>query len=202
MAKKQLLIESAQFISKIKVSKELKESLEMSNGKSGTLIVRNIPCTLLDRENQNGRIYSTEVLQEAIEKAKPLFEQKQLLSQADEHPESSFVAPTHASHTIINAYIKPNVLLEVDGEQERDNVLFMDWEILNTQEGKNLRALFEAECSIGTSIRGLGDMHGSYVENYDLLGCDCVGNPSSSTYSRMPIHESLKIEFKPTNELK
>ena len=202
MSKKQLLIESAQFISKIKISKELKESLEMSNGKSGTLIVRNIPCTLLDRENQNGRIYSTEVLQEALEKAKPLLEQKQLLSQADEHPESSFVAPSHASHVIINAYIKPNVLLEVDGEQERDNVLFMDWEILNTQEGKNLRALFEAECSIGTSIRGLGDMHGSYVENYDLLGCDCVGNPSSSTYSRMPIHESVKIEFKPSNELK
>ena len=200
--RKKLLIESAEFISKVKVSKELKESLEMSAGKSGTLIIKNIPCTLLDRENQNGRIYSTEVLQEALKKAKPLFEQKQLLSQADEHPESSFVAPTHASHVVINAYIKPNVLLEVDGERETDNVLFMDWEILNTEEGKNLRALFEAECSIGTSIRGLGDMRGNMVENYDLLGCDCVGNPSSSTYTRMPISESIQVEFKKDNELK
>ena len=200
--RKKLLIESAEFISKVKVSKELKESLEMSAGKSGTLIIKNIPCTLLDRENQNGRIYSTEVLQEALEKAKPLFAQKQLLSQADEHPESSFVAPTHASHVVINAYIKPDVLLEVDGERERDNVLFMDWEILNTEEGKNLRALFEAECSIGTSIRGLGDMRGNMVENYDLLGCDCVGNPSSSTYTRMPISESIQVEFKKDNELK
>lgn len=200
--RKKLLVESAEFISKVKVSKELKESLEMSAGKTGTLIIKNIPCTLLDRENQNGRIYSTEVLQEALQKAKPQFAQKQLLSQADEHPESSFVAPTHASHVVINAYIKPNVLLEVDGEQERDNVLFMDWEILNTEEGKNLRALFEAECSIGTSIRGLGDMNGNMVENYDLLGCDCVGNPSSSTYTRMPINESVQVEFKKENDLK
>ena len=190
---KQLLIESCEFVSKIKLSKDLKESVKMSSGKSGTLIVRNVPCTILNRKNQNGRIYSTEVLQEAIEAARMNFQTKSLLSQADEHPESSYVAPSHASHVIIDAYVKKNVSLVVEGKRGKFDVLFMDWEVLNTAEGKNLRALFEAECSIGTSIRGVGDLNGDMVENYEIFGCDCVGNPSSSTFTRMPISESVKV---------
>ena len=198
---KQLLIESCEFVSKIKLSKDLKESVKMSSGKSGTLIVRNVPCTILNRKNQNGRIYSTEVLQEAIEAARMNFQTKSLLSQADEHPESSYVAPSHASHVIIDAYVKKNVSLVVEGKRGKFDVLFMDWEVLNTAEGKNLRALFEAECSIGTSIRGVGDLNGDMVENYEIFGCDCVGNPSSSTFTRMPISESVKVEVQSKDAL-
>ena len=190
-----LLVESCELVSKVKVSKKLKESLEVSKGKSGTLIIRNIPVTILDRENQNGRIYSTEVMQAAIEAARPLFETKQLIGSGNEHPEGSFIGPTTAAHVVINAYIKPNVTVTVDGKKEKHNVLFNDWEILNTQEGKNLRALFEAECSIGTSIRGLGSLEGKYVVDYEYLSTDCVGNPSSFTYTRMPVSESVQVEL-------
>lgn len=200
--KRQLLIESTEFISEIKLSKDLKEAVQLSAGKAGTLIVKNIPCTILNRENQNGRIYSTAIMQEALDEARDAIKTKQLLSQADEHPEGSFVAPSHASHVVINAYIKPNVDIVVEGERGRHDVLFMDWEVLNTQEGKNLRALFEAECSIGTSIRGVGDMNGKTVENYSLLGVDVVGNPSSSTYTRMPVSESVKVELIDNKSLK
>ena len=193
---RQLLIESAEFVSKIEMSKDLKEAVSLASGKHGTLIVRNIPCTILNRQNQNGRIYSTELLAQSIKEATPDFKTKALLSQADEHPEGSFVAPSHASHVVINAYIKKNIEIEVEGKRERHDVLFEDWEVLNTAEGKNLRALFEAECSIGTSIRGVGDLNGKYVENYSFLGTDCVGNPSSSTFTRMPVSESVKLEFK------
>lgn len=200
---RQLLIESAEFSTSIKLSKELVESLQMSKGKTDTLIVKNIPCTILNRENQNGRIYSTEVVQTALDEAKKLkkFEQKQLLSQADEHPESSFIPPSHASHVVINSYIKPNVKLIVEGRPEVQDVLFMDWEVLNTQEGKNLRALFEAGVSIGVSIRGVGDLNGKYVENYEILGCDCVGQPSSSTYTNMPVSESVEYDINKKNKL-
>lgn len=196
--KRQLLIETSQFISKINLSTDLKESVKLSGGKTGTLIVKNVPCTILNRVNQNGRIYTTEVVQAALNEAVSLhlFEQKQLLSQADEHPKGSFVAPSHASHVVINAYIKPNVRIVVEGKEEQHDVLFMDWEVLNTQEGKNLRALLEAECSVGTSIRGVGDLSGKYVENYSVLGVDIVGNPSSSTYTRMPVSESVQVELK------
>ncbi len=202
--KRTLLIENSEFTTKIELGTSLKESLEMSAGKNGTMIVKNVPCTILNRENQNGRVYSTEIMQVAISEAKQLhlFEQKQLLSQADEHPEGSFVAPSHASHVVINAYIKPNVKIVVEGAEEQHDVLFMDWEVLNTQEGKNLRALLEAECSIGTSIRGVGDLKGKSVENYSILGVDIVGNPSSSTYTRMPVSESVKIEVKDPRDLK
>lgn len=199
---RKLLIESAEFVSKIELSNELKEAVKLANSKSGTLIVKNIPCTILNRVNQNGRIYSTDVVNGALIEAKGAFAAKQLLSQADEHPEGSFVAPSHASHVVINSYIKKNVNIVVEGNEEQHDVLFMDWEILNTQEGKNLRALFEAECSIGTSIRGVGDMNGKYVENYELLGCDCVGNPSSSTFTRMPVSESVQLEVLDPRDLK
>lgn len=199
---KYLLIENSEIVSEVAVSKDLKESLKLSAGKAGTLVVKNLPGTILNRENQNGRIYSTEVLAQAIKEARPLFETKQLLSQACEHPEGSFVSPTTASHVVTNAYIKKNVNLVVDGEQGRFDMLFMDIEVLNTEEGKNLRALLEAECSVGTSIRGVGDMEGKYVKNYEILGIDFVGNPSSSTFTRMPISESAKLEMKDERALK
>ena len=199
---KYLLIENCEFISDVKISNDLKESLKLSNGKAGTLIVKNLPGTILNRENQNGRIYSTQVLLEAIREAKPLLETKQLLSQACEHPEGSFVSPTTASHVVTNAYIKKNVSVTVDGETGTYDMLFMDIEVLNTDEGRNLRALLEAECSVGTSIRGVGDMEGKYVKNYEILGIDFVGNPSSSTFTRMPVSESVKVEVKDPREMK
>ena len=199
---KYLLIENCEFVSNVKISNELKESLKLSTGKAGTLIVKNLPGTILNRENQNGRIYSTAVLAQAIREAKPLFETKQLLSQACEHPEGSFVSPTTASHVVTNAYIKKNVNVVVDGERGTYDMLFMDIEVLNTEEGKNLRALLEAECSVGTSIRGVGDMEGKYVKNYEFLGIDFVGNPSSSTFTRMPVSESVKVEMKDPREMK
>ena len=193
--KRQLLIESCEFVSKVKISKKLKESLELSKGKNGTLIVRNIPSTILNRRNLNGRIYSTQVVQAGIDEAKSLIETKQLLSQACEHPEGSYVSPTTASHVIIGAYIKPNVELVVEGKKERQDVLFTDWEVLNTQEGKNLRALFEAECSIGVSIRGAGSLEGDQVVEWEFFGVDAVGQPSSSSYTRMPVSESVQVEL-------
>ena len=190
---KQLLIENCEFVTPIKIEKGLKESISIENNKD-ILIVRNIPATIADRKNQNGRIYTTEILQEAIKNANFQLKAKWLYSQASEHPEGSYVVPTHASHVVINAYIKKNVKVFVEGKTERHNVMFMDWEILNTEEGKNLKALILQETACPTSIRGLGDMEGEYVTNYELLGCDVVSNPSSGTSMRMPVSESVKVE--------
>jgi len=187
------LYESTEFNVKPVISKDLKESLKISNGKAGTLIVRNVPVTILNRENMNGRIYTTQVLEEAIAECKRLnkFADKMLLSKPDEHPEDSFIPPSKASHAVINCYIKKNVPIVVEGKKERHDVLFQDWEIFNTANGKDMRALVEAGVSFGVSIRGLGDLEGKYVKNYSLLGTDLVGNPSSSTFSGMPVAESV-----------
>lgn len=196
---KQLLIENSEFITKIVLDKSLKESMTVEKGSNNTLIVKGVICTLLNRKNQNGRIYSTEEMQKAIKEAEHAMATKQLLCQADEHPEGSFVAPTHASHVITKAYIKPNQKVFVEGEDGVFDVLYMDIEVLNTTEGRNLQALLLSECSIGTSIRGLGDMQGDQVVNYELLGFDFVSNPSSGTFTRTPVHESV-VESVASNE--
>lgn len=198
---KQLLIEDSGFISQIKISKTLNESISVAQGKNNTLVVKNVPCTICNRLNQNGRNYSSKEMQKAIDNAQEAIRTKQLLCQADEHPEGSWVAPTHASHVVTRAYIKPNVELVVEGKKGTFDVLFMDWEVLSTQEGKNLQALLLSECSLGTSIRGLGDMDGDNVINYELLGVDVVNNPSSGTYTRMPVKESVTVELKQENAL-
>ena len=192
---KQLLIESCEIVSKVKLNKSLKESVKLSQGKNGTLIVRNVPCTILNKRNLNGRIYSTEVMRKAIDDARLAMQTKQLLCQACEHPEQSYCSPTTVSHVVTDAYIKENISVVVDGKRGKYDVLFMDWEVLNTDEGRNLRALLEAECSIGTSIRGLGDLNGDMVESYSILGVDIVGQPSSGTFTRMPISESAKVSI-------
>ena len=199
---RQWLVESAEFIADVRVPTDLKESVQLERGKYDTLIVRNIPVTILNRKNLNGRIYSTSVLRQAINEARHALETRQLLCAGNEHPEGSFVPPTEASLVLIDAYIKRNIEIEVEGQKGRYDVLFEDWLVLNTQNGKNLRALFEGECSIGTSIRGLGDMQGDQVANYQLVGTDCVGNPSSATYTRMPVSESVMLEYKDSKELK
>ena len=188
--KKELFIENSPFLTRLVVDDSLKESIAVKQGKNNTLIVLNIPTTILNRSNQNGRVYSTEEMQKALNDAEPLIKSKQLLCQASEHPEGSFVSPTHASHVVTKAYIKKNVSLEVEGEKGSWDVLFCDIEVLNTQEGQNLQALLLSGCSLGTSIRGLGDMQGDRVVNYEFLGFDIVSNPSSGTFTNMPIYEA------------
>lgn len=197
---KTLFIENSPFLTHLVISDELKESIQVKQSKNNTLIVKNFPATILNRPNQNGRVYSTAEMQKALDAAKQQIQLKQLLCQADEHPEGSFVAPTHASHVITNAYIKKNVKLEVEGEKGTWDVLFCDIEVLNTQEGQNLQALILGGCGIASSIRGLGDMEGDQVVNYEFLGFDVVSNPSSGTWSNMPIYEA-KIESIEENAL-
>lgn len=197
---KTLFIENSPFLTRLVITDELKESIQVKQGKNNTLIVKNIPGTILNRTNQNGRIYSTAEIQKAIDAARPQIETKQLLCSCDEHPEGSFVSPSHAAFVIIGAYIKKNVKLEVEGEKGTFDVLFCDIEVLNTSEGKNLQALLLSGCSLGTSIRGLGDMDGDQVVNYEFLGFDIVSNPSSGTFTNMPIYEA-KIESIEENAL-
>jgi len=172
---KQLLIESCEFLCNLDKT-TLQESLQVEN-KNNRLILKGVPCTILNKKNQNGRIYSESNMSESIKNAKNLIASRAAYCQSHDHPQGSYVKPIEASHIVTNAYIE-----KVDGVGP---VLFNDWEILDTRNGKDLRALIEANCSIGTSIRGLGNMKGDSVVDYEFLGTDCVGNPSSSTYTRM-----------------
>ena len=79
---KQLFIENSPFLSRLVLDDNLKESIQIKQGKNNTLVVKNIPATVLNRTNQNGRIYGTSEMQKAIDAAKQQIATKQLLCQA------------------------------------------------------------------------------------------------------------------------
>jgi hypothetical protein len=144
------------------------------------MILKGRPATVLGEKNGNGRTYSKEVLEKSINKLRHggAFKNKRMLCSADDHPkDSSHVSPIQSSHVILDAYIKKN--------DKGKDILMNDWLVLNTSNGKNLRALAEAGASFGTSIRGLGQLNEEtkHVENYDWLGTDAVGNPSAGTFA-------------------
>jgi hypothetical protein len=81
---------------------------------------------------------------------------------------------------MLDAYTK-----KIGDDDKAKTYLMSDWLVLNTTSGKNLKALIDAGASFGTSIRGLGQLDESTneVTNYELLGCDVVGNPSAGTFA-------------------
>jgi hypothetical protein len=146
--------------------------------KSGLMMLKGVPATVLDVKNGNGRTYSEKEIRKSLSKLKKenAFANRRMHCSADDHPKDSYVQPIKASHIITDAYIKKV------GDK---SVLMNDWLVLNTDNGKNLKALVEAKASIGTSIRGLGQLNEDtkHVENYDYLGTDAVGNPSAQTFA-------------------
>src|SRR5215208_4759642 len=83
-------------------------NIKESTDKTGMMILKGVPATILDRENGNGRRYMTQEMRRAIRKAREagLFENRSLLCIADDHPEESFPAPINSSHIVIDAYTK------------------------------------------------------------------------------------------------
>ena len=185
---KQLLVEKNSPLS-FRVS-PLTEEILSEIDKSGMMVVRNIPCTILNEKNANGRSYSFLEMKKALadNTTKKLYETRSLLCTADDHPETTYPKPTNASHVVLSTNI-----VESEGKQ----ILTNDWLILKTEQGKNLRSLIEAGCSIGTSIRGLGRQNESSgeIEEYEYLGTDVVGNPSAGTFAKFKgLSESVIVE--------
>ena len=83
-------------------------SIKESTDKTGMMILKGVPATILDKENGNGRKYTRAEIQQAIRKAREagLFENRRLLCTADDHAEESFPAPINSSHVVIDAYTK------------------------------------------------------------------------------------------------
>lgn len=170
--------------------KSLNEEIKSEVNKSGMMIVRNVPCTILNEKNANGRSYSTPTMKTALQENqnKGFYEARSLTCTADDHPETTYPKPINSSHVVINTNIV---------KENGKDVLLNDWLILPTDAGRNLRALIEAGVSVGTSIRGLGKQNESTgeIEDYEYLGTDVVGNPSAGTYASFKnLNESIIVE--------
>ena len=115
----------------------------------------------LDIETGNKRVYPSSEISPAIQKANKLVKNNEIVlwCTADGHPPEEVPEPIKSSHRILDAWIE-------------DGFVWVRAEVLETQAGKDLKALIDLDVPIGTSIRGTGSVSGKRVANYTFLGSD------------------------------
>lgn len=163
---------------------QINESLKQNNGR---LIVEGV-LQRAEAENQNGRIYPTEILKREVLKYKGReIKENRAFGELD-HPESSVVELKNTSHIIRDVWW--------DGKDVMGKV-----EILKTPAGNILKELIEAGCTVGISSRGMGSVKESsngrtvtVEDDFDLICWDFVSNPSTHGAFMRPVNESVSVK--------
>src|SRR5260221_82720 len=124
--------------------------------------------------NQNGRVYSKEVLvREGRKYEENFIKERRAIGELD-HPESSVVNLQNVSHNVVE--------MHWEGEDLVGTI-----EVLPTPNGNILRELFRSNIRLGISSRGLGTIKKGVNENaadvvqddFELIAFDFVSNPST-----------------------
>lgn len=140
--------------------------------------------------NKNKRIYPYAILDENVQKLKPIIEARGLVGELD-HPTDSIIHFEKCSHVITKLWWEGNTMM---GEGE----------ILNTPYGKILKSLLQDGVRIGISSRGVGngrsDENGILVigESYKLITFDAVADPSTYNAFQEKVVGSKKESYSPT----
>ena len=175
---KNLLVEYIPFdVSK----KQITESIKENNGK---LIVKGV-LQRAEAKNQNGRVYPKEILmREAKNYNNNFIKENRALGELD-HPDSSVVNLSNASHNIIDMYWKSNDLMGTV-------------EVLGTPSGNILKELFKSGIKLGISSRGIGSVEAieegdaqQVQSDFELIAFDFVSNPSTHGAFMYPVNESV-----------
>ena len=131
-------------------------------------------------ENQNGRVYSKDILErEASKYVKEFVERGNAFGELD-HPESPVVSLKNASHIVKELYWKGDDLM---GKVE----------LLNTPAGNIVKEIIKAGHTIGISSRGTGSVnqtnegHLEVQPDFELVCWDFVSNPSTHGAFMNPI---------------
>ena len=174
---KQLLIDYTSF----DVTPEMITESEQQN--DGRVIVTGV-LQRAGAKNQNGRIYPKDILmREVSEYKKVQVAERRALGELD-HPESSVVNLSNASHNILDVWFKGD---DVVGKVE----------VLSTPAGNILRELFKSGIKLGISSRGLGSVKQvnedtvAVQDDFELVCWDFVSNPSTHGAFMAPMNESV-----------
>ena len=131
-------------------------------------------------ENQNGRVYSKEILVREAKKYMEEFVKRGNAFGELDHPESPVVSLKNASHVVKDLYWKGDDLM---GKVE----------LLNTPAGNIVKEIIKAGHTIGISSRGTGSVnqtnegHLEVQDDFDLVCWDFVSNPSTHGAFMNPI---------------
>ncbi len=143
-------------------------------------------------KNQNGRVYPRDILQREVSEYKKVqIAERRALGELD-HPESSVVNLSNASHNILDVWWKGD---DVIGKVE----------VLSTPSGNILKELLKSGIKLGISSRGLGSVRQvnedtvAVQDDFELVCWDFVSNPSTHGAFMAPMNESITNK-KPLNK--
>ena len=131
-------------------------------------------------ENQNGRIYSKDILERESKKYVEEFVKRGNAFGELDHPESPVVSLKNASHIVKELYWKGDHLM---GKVE----------LLNTPAGNIVKEIIKAGHTIGISSRGTGSVQQTnegtleVQPDFELVCWDFVSNPSTHGAFMNPI---------------
>ena len=181
----QMFLEDFNFIEKY----ELFEANEESDKK---YFLRGI-FSRVNHPNKNKRIYTREVMEEAINSIGDIIINRGLVGELD-HPPTPKINVKGISHVITKLTIAP------------DGAVLGEAEALNTEPGRTLRELMEANVRLGVSTRGVGMVEpysgplvkesAGYVSvkpGYRMKAIDIVFDPSQESY---PTYVKEEEEFR------
>jgi len=174
---------------------QIRESFE----KSGKLVVSGV-LQRADAINQNKRKYPKKILmREAKKYADTFVRERRALGELD-HPDSSVVNLSNASHNIVEMHWNGNDLVGMI------EVLCDRPGVRGTPAGNILKALFDNNIKLGISSRGIGSVKPLYEEDeedvvevqddFELVSFDFISNPSTQGAFMNRLHESKNINTK------
>ena len=165
--------------------------IESEQQNNGRVIVTGV-LQRAGAKNQNGRVYPRDILQrEVTEYKKVQIAERRALGELD-HPESSVVNLSNASHNILDVWWKGD---DVIGKVE----------VLSTPSGNILKELLKSGIKLGISSRGLGSVRQvnedtvAVQDDFELVCWDFVSNPSTHGAFMAPMNESITNK-KPLNK--
>ena len=142
-------------------------------------------------KNQNGRVYSKDILEREIENYKkgPIAERR-ALGELD-HPDSSIINLNNVCLNMLD--------IRWDGDDVIGRI-----EILSTPSGNIIKELFANNITVGISSRGMGSVQESQgvlrvQEDFEILCWDMVSNPSTQGAYMRPVslNESVGTKANP-----
>jgi|TARA_R100000734_G_C3305995_1_gene96480 hypothetical protein len=148
-----------------------KPTLKESKTKPGVFEVEGV-MQRASAENQNGRVYSKDLLKREAERYVKEFVKKGNAFGELDHPETPVVSLKNASHIVKELYW--------DGDDLMGKV-----ELLNTPAGNIVKEIIKAGHTIGISSRGTGSVqqtnegHLEVQPDFELVCWDFVSNPST-----------------------
>jgi hypothetical protein len=161
--------------------------LTLEEGESGKVVARG-EFARCDQPTQNGRTYPRSVYEREVKRMQESIGSRRAFGELD-HPADGKTKLTRASHLITS--------LEIDD----NGVVIGEAEILNTPNGKTLKAILDAGAEVGVSSRGFGSTkqgsNGSQMvgEDFVLRSFDFVADPAMKTAYPQIFAEDVEFEF-------